>query len=220
MRPQTPARFARNALAALLLAGAVAAPASAATVTFLYNYEFSGAQSPAGPAPWMSATFDDFGGTGSVRVTIATSGLSGVESVMGAYFNLDPNLNPASLGFAYVSGQAATSVQTGVNAFQADGDGRYDIRFNYPDGGGFDAGETSVYTISGIASLTAASFNFFSSPAGGQGVYLAAAHVQNIGGIGQGSGWIAPIPVPAAGWLLGTGLLALLGAGLRRPRAA
>jgi hypothetical protein len=202
-----------------IAAFAAAAPAGAAMLTFNYNYEFSGAQAPGGAAPWMTATLDDGGGTGSVTLTISTGGLGGNENVRGAYFNLNPALDPASLAFAYVSGDVATSVQGSANAYKADGDGKYDILFEYPSGSGFDPGETSVYTISGIGSLTAASFNFFSNPAGGQGVYLAAAHVQDTTGAGTGgSGWIAPVPLPAAAWLLATGVAALAGVGWRGRR--
>jgi len=195
-----------------------AIPASAGTLVLDYNFEFSGAQAPAGPAPWLKAVFDDFGGTGSVRLTMTTSGLLNSENVKEWYFNLDPALDPDNLAFSYNGGLstagAAVSITTGINCCKADGDGKYDFQFNFTPSTGFEALETVVYDIT-LASITAASFNFLSLPAGGHGPFISAAHVQNTTGAGSGgSGWIAGsmgqvVPVPAAVWLFGSGLVAL-----------
>lgn len=213
------------ALAALPIFALSIGAAQASTLQLNYTSEFSGGQAPGGPGPWITAVFDDFGGTGSVRLTISTAGLSGIENIKEFELNLNPALNPASLAFAYNAGlstsPAANSITHTTDCCKADGDGFYDIELNFTPGtgtGSLGPGETVVYDISGIASLTAASFNFLSTPAGGHGPFLAAAHVQNTTGAGAGgSGWVsaelAPVPVPAAAWLFGSALGLL---GLRR----
>lgn len=208
-----PARIA--ALVALFM---LPVAAQAAVVSFAFSLEFSGAQAPVGTAPWVSATFTDVAAN-QVRLQLSASGLSGSESIRGAYFNLDPLLAPGSLGFAYVSGDAGTQasvpIQTGTDCCKADGDGRFDMQLGFGAGSGFDAGETATYDITygGSGSFSAAAFAFLSQPAGGNGPFYAAAHVQNTGG-GAGSGWIAPqgfsvqetSPVPLPAGLLAAGL--------------
>jgi hypothetical protein len=216
----------------------------AASVTFNLDYEFSGAQQPQGTAPWATATIDDsFGGPNTVRLTMSTGGLVGSEFVSGWYFNFDPALDPTLLTFTAIDAADSTpdSVQTGVNAYKADGDGFYDILFAFPPPPGndpvkFTAGEQVVYDISYVAPISASSFDFFSSPGGGAGVYRSAAHIQSIADPNYcdgstpdlsgacGSGWIgdggeppsAAVPVPAAVWLFGSGLLGLVGVARRK----
>ena len=191
----------------------------------LHN-EFSGGAQPAGS---VTAAFSTVA-PGIVDLTIASL-LKDSEFMSEISFNLDPGppaLNPASLQFALQSsggnGFVLNSIDKGVDAFQADGDGKYDIRFNFapPPGGTtnvFDNSDTVTFRITGIAGLTAESFNFLSAPAGGHGPFTAAAHIQGVApnALGQTSGWIAP-GVPDGGttiMLLG-GAFACLGAFRRR----
>lgn len=118
--------------------------AHAATITFDYTIEFSGATPPAGEPPWLTATFVETGAD-EVTLTMDTEGLVDNEFVTGWYFNFDDD--PTALAITYSSGTSATSVDTGSNSFQADGDGKFDILFEYPDAAGdsrFGAAETSV----------------------------------------------------------------------------
>lgn len=211
---------------ALLTAGLgiVFGQAQASTISFGYNLEFSGGQAPAGSGPWMTATFDDHNNTAvPLTLTMASSGMSGSEKISDVYFNLNPLLTPGSLVLSHVSGATATGITLGVDCCKADGDGLYDIKLSFSTSNNnlFQSGQTVVYNITGISGLTASSFNFFSTPAGGHGPFLAAAHVLNTTGAGSGgSGWIAPtpVPLPAAAWLFGSGLLGL--AGIVRKRKA
>lgn len=204
----------------LMFAGSMT-QAQAASLTLNFDFEFSGGSDPVGTAPWVVATFDDGDTLGSVSLTIDASGLSASEFIGSTYFNLDPSLDPTSLAFTRTGGTgpsaAQTSISTGTNAFKADGDGLYDILFDFPPppgsgGAKFEAGEAVTYDITGIASLAASSFDFLSAPDGGHGPFTAAAHVQGINA-DPDSGWIAPsvVPVPAAVWLFGSGLLGLIG---------
>lgn len=205
-----------------------AIPAHAATVTFGYNIEFSNARAPGGSTPWVIAAFDDHNTQGSARLTVTTTGLIAGESIDSLYFNLEPTLNPTQLLFTYINSStapSATRIQTGIDAYKADGDGKYDIKMVFPNGSGFDAGEALSYDITGISTLTAVSFKFLSQPAGGHGPYYAAVHVQNTTGLGTGtSGWIAPteaaftpVPIPATAWLLGSGIIMLGTYSRKRP---
>src|SRR6185503_10467667 len=91
------------------------------------------------------------------------------------------------------------AITEGVNAFKADGDGKYDVLFQFSTtpGDSFTGGEQISYLITGITGLDAMDFyRFLSLPAGGHGPFFAAGHVQAIS-YGEGSGWIAPSDSPA-----------------------
>ncbi|MBI2826021.1 MAG: hypothetical protein HYX69_15155 [Planctomycetia bacterium] len=199
-------------LATSLLSVVLLATNSHATIlSMAADIEFSNATAPSGPAPWLTVTINDHGGSGSVTLDIAGSGLSFNESVSELSLNLDPSLDPANLVFsAPTKSRAFTTptIATAANAFKADGDGFYDIDLAFAVGSGastFRSGDSIEYTITGIASLNALSFNFLSKPAGGHGPFIMAAHVQNTGGAGGGSsGWVTDsgggqvlIPEPA-----------------------
>ena len=213
--------------AATLLAAVAVSPVQAATVTFNYTESF-GAVPPDGPAPYATATFDDGGGSGSVTLTMAVAATVGEADVTAMYFNLDPSLDPTTLSFLRVSGTgptaADTTISTGVDAFgPVGGDGFYDIEFDFPPPPGqndrrFNAGEDLVYTIS-LAGLTASDFNFFGTPGpgGNAGPFLSVARFQSTGPDPfNGSDFVGAVPVPAAVWLFGSGLLGLVGIARRR----
>lgn len=209
---------------AMLLAAVAASPLQAATVTFNYDQSF-GAVSPDGPAPWATAVFDDGGTAGSVTLTMSVAASVNLADVTQMYFNLDPFLDPTSLMFARTGGTgptaANTSIQTGVDNFQADGDGQYDILFDFPpppgqQAGRFNSGEFLTYDITGIGTLTANDFNFLATPGGGFGPYLSVARFQDTGPSQEGSDWVGAVPIPAAVWLFGSGLLGLVGIARRK----
>ena len=182
-------------------------PGQAAIVTYDLCVEFSDGTSPAGPAPWLRAAFDDDGDTGSVTLTMEDLNLTGTEFVSEWYFNLDPALDPTGLIINFSAGQSG-AVSTGTDSFKADGDGLYDILFSFPTSGdrfGADQSSTWIFTLD---RLTANSFNFLSLTGGGHGPYPTAAHVQDVDG--SYGGWITT-PIPGAVWLFGAGLLGLIG---------
>ena len=163
----------------------------------------------------MDAFFHDVS-PGTVQLTVTNLGLSTGEFVSGLYLNLNPAYN-SSLGnllFTPVSSSGsftAPSISLGVDSFKADGDGKYDILFNFDTSGSgrFEANEAFTYTITGIPGLVSTDFIFLSMPAGGHGPFDAAIHIQGIA-IGD-SGWADPskggvivgnVPEPSSGILL------------------
>jgi hypothetical protein len=160
-------------------------------------FSYSGSvTSPAGPAPWIDATFQDT--ANGVLLTVNNPGLSGGEFLSELYLNLNPIDTVNNLTFNFVSGTGGVTpptIQTGEDGFKADGDGKYDILFSFSasNPGRFGAGDSLTYLIAGIAGLSSADFEYKSTPAGGHGPFYAAAHVQGIAGeTGSDSVWIDP----------------------------
>jgi hypothetical protein len=196
---------------------------AASGITYQFDNEFSSGTPPAGPAPWITASIQNVS-PGTVQLTIANNGLLGSEFVSGFYLNLNTNFSSLNLSISYVSSSgtflipsiASGTIERGTDSFKADGDGKYDVLFDFStvNGSTFGAGESITYQISGIAGLTANDFVYLSAPNGGHGPFYAAAHVQGIGPDGGLSGWVEPslgaqpilVPEPSSAALLASSL--------------
>lgn len=217
------------AVVASLWSGGMAS-SQAAQIVLNLNTEFSGA---AMPANTYTAVFDDTAcGTDCVRLTMSITGSDAGEFIgdtqnnFGWGFNFNPMKTLGSLLFTDNSGNLADTIAVSSDAYKADGNGFYDFVFGWSNSGAgqrFNAGETAVYDITGIAGLKAADFNFDSScPPGqtcGNGKWASAAHVQGIGDNDNFSGWIGARKVdnggpPPTEQVPEPGALALLGIGL------
>ena len=204
---------------------AIAQGASATVVTYTFGDEFS--ESGSTLSGDVVVTIDDGGGTGSVDITVNTNDLDGSlsEFITGLYLNLDPNLDPTAIVASDDGTDPDATYSFGTDAFQADGDGLYDILIGWPNappGDRFTADMTDTFTLT-LLGLTASSFQFLSTPAGGHGPFEAALRAQGLDADGEGSGWFSPddggddedVPEPATFTLIGLGLFAL---GMRHRR--
>lgn len=184
----------------------------AKALTFDLNYIFSGPGIPGNPGPWGTATFSDV--AGGVELTLSGSGLTGNEFFGAWYFNLNSALNPVSLSFAAQGNvgvdPSSVVISQGANLFKADGDGFFDVVFDFATSGAnrLGAGDSITYLITGIPGLTAADFNF-TSVGGPISGYHTAAHLQASSVNGQ-SLWVAdgdtpggPVPEPTTYLVLG-----------------
>lgn len=195
---------------------------SASAATYVFNFDNSFAKNelgttnyPASPnTPWIVATVEDLA-TGGVRLSVTNINLMGAEKVYQLMFNLNPVLDPAQLTFSFVGssgGFELPTVTSGFDYIKADGDGKYDVllQFSQAPQKSFTAGEWLQYDITSIVGLQASDFWFLSTPAGGQGIFYAAAHVQSIGPESL-SAWIGvPVPEPHFLSVAGLGLCILL----------
>jgi hypothetical protein len=201
----------------------VTSAATASTLTLGLDVEFSGASEPvSATTPWVTITLDDsFGGANTVRMTLEATNLTGGssgENVNAFYLNFDTALDPTALIFTAIDNAASqpNSISTGVNAFQADGDGFFDILFDMPPPPGdansrLTGGESIIYDITYGSAIDISSFGFQSELGGGGGSFAAAAQITRING--TDSGWIGAVPEPSSALLIALGLGAL---GMRR----
>jgi hypothetical protein len=195
----------------------LAAPAAADTLTFYFDTPFNDKPLPDGASPWLTAVFDDEGIEGSVLLTL-TANLTNGNFISEVYFNLDPEGSLTSGVVVDRTAPAPTAGLVSPDAYKADGAGYFDFLIQFPTAAAdrFEGTEYITFELFG-AGLTAASFDYFSTSSA-NGEWQAAAHIQNISDP-EGSTWIAgtggsEVPVPGAVWLLGSGLIGLVG--LRR----
>ena len=157
---------------------------------------------------------------GGVRITV-TNNLVDPGAFLGSLY-LNTSVAPLAGALGTCVNCAATNGQTmtfnfGSDAFQADGDGRYDILIDFSTAAAdrLLAGEIVIFDVtSTTVGFTSDSFLVFSAPGGGNGPFRAAAHIQSLPN-GQSDFITEEIPEPTSMILLGTGL-ATLAAGLRK----
>lgn len=216
--PRSVHRLALSLAMFVVVAFASAMTAQADPVTFvLGGADFSGPTANTGGN--ITVHIENI--AGGVRISVTNNLVDPGAFISGLYLNT--SVAPLAGALGTCVNCAATNGQTmtfnfGSDAFQADGDGRYDILIDFStvEANRLLAGEVVVFDItSTTVGFTSDSFLVFSAPGGGNGPFRAAAHIQSLPG-GQ-SDFITEteIPEPTSMILLGTGL-ATLAAGLRK----
>ena len=216
--PRTVRKLALSLAMFMVVALASAMTAQADPVTFvLGGADFSGPTANTGG----NITVHIQNIAGGVRITV-TNNLVDPGAFLSALY-LNTSVAPLAAALGTCVSCAATNGQTmtfnfGSDAFQADGDGRYDILIDFSTAAAdrLLAGEVVIFDVtSTTVGFTSDSFLVFSAPGGGNGPFRAAAHIQSLPD-GQ-SDFISEVPEPTSMILLGTGL-ATLAAGLRKRR--
>src|SRR3954452_25021612 len=169
--------------------------------------------------------------------------LASGEDVKSLWLNFNPNKDISKLKIYWTGASMAPGVPTNADTFpdaglqpsgfvvgadidKAGADGLFDIRIDW-DKGGIKLGPANSATSfsklllvydDGKANLEPSDFSFRSAPAQGStfGPFEAVAHIRNIPGGGEDSGWIAAVPEPSTYAFLAFGLLAVSFAVRRR----
>lgn len=132
--------------------------------------------------PYLSELFLNFGPNPATSALDPTQLSASLTSSTGTFTFQD--LDTKSVGDEAVAG------------FKADGDGYFDLRFDFATANGqrFNPGEKATFLVSyALGDISAENFNYSSySPGGTSGPFLAAAHLQGLGTDGQLSIWVAP----------------------------
>ena len=204
-------RFVALVFSVLLVFDLAATNAKASQVTYDLSGVFNGA-TPTSTPPWLTVAFEDI--TGGVQVTIASSLETASEFIGQVGFDVLVGGANATLqgAFKALSGTfTLPSIAYGA-VMQGTGNTTYDVllSFSNPPGTRFDGTADAVQFV--LDSRLSVDANFSGLDFG-----EIAAHIQGIplnGGTTSGAvtGTGTPaVPIPAAGWLLGSGLLGLVG---------
>ncbi|MFV0348721.1 MAG: PEP-CTERM sorting domain-containing protein [Halodesulfovibrio sp.] len=204
-------------------------PASRAHAFFIeYTETYTDDSSqPFGEFPWLSANFVDYA-PGEVLLTLRAVNLSDAEFATSWFFNFNPLKDVSQLDIRYLEGTAAASVTVDPDLISAGANVTMPISIDFATSASsfkakkttldrFEAGDYTVFLLSGLNDLTAEDFNTIFSNKGLD--YLSVVHIQ---GIGQGSAWVkdgtpVPAPEPQTWILMGAGLV-LLAIGSRKVR--
>jgi len=165
-----------------MFVAAMTLPANAQLTYYFGDYnEFGSGTQGGGVAPsgtWATATFIDVGGNVSLTLSVDNS-LPAGQFIGEWFFNY--NGDASSLSISDNGGGATTTIIGQQNdTYQADGDGRYDLWFDFNPAGNnmLTAGESVNYTISGVSS---SDFNLLAAPGtGSNGPFYASVKLQGI----------------------------------------
>lgn len=203
-------KYTISALVILLVLG-FAVNQAKATLSYDLKYVFNG-NTPAG-SNWLKAEFNTVT-PGEVSLKLTSNFTNSSYYFQQVGFNVDPGITPGALGVAVTNKSGfdtdptiSKSTQNG-QALPGSGNEMFDVLLSFSTSNGqsgdhrFNNSDMVTFTITG-SGITEDSFNFLSST----GKANVGAHIA----WGEGSGAISNVPIPGAVWLLGTGLIGLVG---------
>lgn len=220
----------------LVIFGLVAGEANASL--YELKYVINGVTPPSG-SDWLTATFTTVPVSGSnsvVDVTFTANTITGYK-FSDIALNVDSSILPSSLTIVqqtksgiFINPVISETTQNAQNLVGSGTQGRgFDVRFAFDttdgDTNAFNLTDSVTYRISlSGTNLTQNSFNFLNvptkpngTPTGDPGTAHVGAHLQGytVGGV-SASAYISdvnpnPVPIPSAVWLLGAGVIGLIG---------
>jgi hypothetical protein len=213
-------------IVAFLGAFALAPGEARATLSFDLTYIVSGSAVPVDGSHWLSATFAN-AGANQVSLTLTSNLMNSNYYWQQVGINVDPTVVPSSLGFTVgtkVGSFTNPTISRGnQNAQDIPGGGDsgkgFDILFSFSTsnaGGGiarFNGSDSVSYTITG-SGITKDSFSFMNSAPNNVVAANIGAHLALGGANSEFAASV--VPLPAAVWLLGSGLIGV--AVIRRKR--
>ncbi len=208
-----------------LLFWAITGTAQASTVTYALTLSNTSSSGLIDGPTYATVSIADSGTPGSVIFTVAPNmsvltpgtGTFGISS-----FGFNSTMNLSSATYFFGTGTSSNAKWRTAGSGREDGFGLFQYRVDTKSNK--YAQNPLTFTISGIAGLTATDFAVASTgtATAGEGNVDFAAHVVNYSVNGTtNTGYVggpAPVPLPGAVWLFGSGLMGLVGIARRRTR--
>ncbi len=165
-------------LIALLAAQTHFAPSLFAN-SIRYDFLQGSTTTVVGGSPLVTAIFEDVA-PNQVNLTITAPGLTGNSFLRALYFNLDPTMSAPGLTFNQTasSGGVPAAVLSSNDSFKTGGGGKFDVKITFATAPVFIAGNSVVYSITGLAGISAESFAFQDTVSAGSSQSYAAASIQ------------------------------------------
>ena len=209
-------KVAASLIAVLFIVFGFIAGEAKADMIYDLKYIFNGSTNING-SDWLTADFQTIN-TGQVKLTLTSNLTDPSYYIQDVAFNVAPTVTPGSMLFNVDSASGTTLSQANIlhtdqNAQTLIGSGNmgagFDVLFKFqtPNQNRFNGNDSVVLTITG-QNITEDSFKFLNTAgAANVGAHLAGGSMSSaITDVNP-----SPVPIPAAVWLFGSGLIGLVG---------